>query len=193
MFLNDQQIRQRCQSERPLIRPFAESTRHDSQGRRVLSYGLSSAGYDLRLARTLRVPLSLGWITGGDGLDPLGSSHEWFSAPVSVATPYFILPPKQFVLAHSVEYIQMPDDLFGIAVGKSSYARIGVFCNITPVEPGWCGQLTIEIANLGSQPVRIYVEQGIAQLVFAKIETPQAAYAQRSGKYQNSQGVVLAQ
>jgi dCTP deaminase len=102
------------------------------------------------------------------------------------------VPPGDFLLGELVEYIEMPEDVVGIAVGKSTYARVGLIANVTPLEPGWKGYLTVELSNTGKRPVLIYPGEGILQVVFHRAQTrPETTYADKGGKYQNQSGVTL--
>jgi dCTP deaminase len=163
------------------------------------SYGLGSFGYDIRLGRRFLVPL------GGVNavLDPVDfpSAHfreiaiEPSSSHASRVTRHgiFELAPYSQVLAESVEVFHMPDDVMGVCWGKSSYARCGLLVNVTPLEPGWRGRLTIELANLSPLPIRLHVGQGIAQVVFFRGRRPQRTYDEKEagGRYQDQPGVTL--
>lgn len=183
--LNDQDIK----NEKPL-EPFIDHLEDEN----VISYGLGSFGYDIRLAKEYKVldvtgnhmshnPLK--WV-----LDP-GSSYmsEMFREETGDSC---IIPPNSFCLGRSVETFDMPDDIIGIALGKSTYARLGINVNITPIEPSWRGQLTIEISNDTPLPVIIYGGQGIAQILFFRGKRPSTTYDDREGKYQDQEGVSVA-
>jgi len=179
--LCDREIAERCQGDSPMISPFVpHQVREDEQGRKVVSYGLSSHGYDIRLGHQFYVTPYTGV------LDPF-SLLTWRS----VTGDRMQIPPNAIVLGHSVETFHMPDDVIAICVGKSTYARLGLFVNITPLEAGWRGQLTIELTNSASLPVRVYAGMGIAQLLFFEGERPDVTYADRKGKYQDQTGVTL--
>jgi len=156
-------------------------------GTGIISSGLSSAGYDLRLGANFRC------YTGGPHhiLDPLNLDPElWKNVRQD---QFYMLEPRGFVLGESLEEITMPDDCLAIALGKSTYARVGVLCNTTPAEPGWRGKLTIEISNLTGSWVKLRVWHGICQMIFLRCEDrPEKTYADKQGKYQNQTGVTLA-
>jgi dCTP deaminase len=169
-----------------MILPFVDhQVRQDNKGNLVISYGLSSTGYDMRLGTNFRRPRF------GSILDPKHireddwSNEEHFSA--------FLLEPKSFILGQSVETFNMPDDIMAICTGKSKLARIGEFPNITPLESGWKGILTIELANLGLNPIYVYPNEGIAQILFFRLsQRPMVTYADRSGVFQNQVDVTLS-
>lgn len=181
MILNDRQIIELCQGDRPMIHPFE---------RRQLgkpSYGLGSFGYDIRLGNRFLVHK----FGANTLLDPKRFPEDLYT--VYETDRHFDIAPHANVLAESVEYFDMPDNVTGLAFGKSTYARCGLLCNLTPVESGWKGRLTIELANLSPLPIRLYVGEGIAQVVFHKGERPARTYSEKEagGVYQNQSGVTL--
>jgi dCTP deaminase len=103
-----------------------------------------------------------------------------------------VIPPNSFVLARSVEYIRMPQDVLAIAVGKSTYARIGIVANVTPLEPGWEGHVTLEFSNTTPLPARMYANEGCVQLMFLRGNRPEVTYSDRNGKYQGQTGITLS-
>lgn len=153
------------------------------------SWGLGSFGYDIRLGSKFLVPL------GGVNavLDPLDFPRDLFRE-VNV-NDVFELAPNSQVLAESMETFDIPDDVMGLCWGKSSYARCGLLVNVTPLEAGWKGRLTLELANLSPLPIRLHVGQGIAQVVFFRGERPTRTYTEKEsgGIYQNQVGVTLPQ
>jgi dCTP deaminase len=152
----------------------------------AISYGLSSYGYDVRLAGSFMEPNT----ASGSTIDP--KAGERMPVVSFERNEPFDLPPHGFVLGHTIEWINMPPDVMAICVGKSTYARCGLIVNVTPLEPGWRGQVTLEISNTASLPVRIYPGEGIAQFVFLRGSTvPNRGYAIRSGTYQNQRGITL--
>jgi len=153
----------------------------------VISYGLSSYGYDIRVADEFKV------FTPGMGgmvvVDPKDLNEQ---AMVDFIGDVCIIPPNSFALARSLEYIRMPRNVLGAVLGKSTYARCGIVTNFTPLEPGWHGYITIEISNTTPLPARIYANEGIAQVLFFEGDAPcEVSYADKKGKYQGQQGVVL--
>jgi dCTP deaminase len=104
---------------------------------------------------------------------------------------HILIPPNSYVLGRSVEYFRMPSDVLALVVGKSTYARSGIIVNVTPLEPGWAGHVTIEISNATPLPAKVYAHEGIAQVVFLRGEQPDISYADRSGKYQKQEGITL--
>ena len=151
----------------------------------VISYGLSSYGYDIRLADEFKVP------SGGPGtLDPKTPETDAF---VDLQAETFDLAPQTFVLGRTVEYFRIPPTVLTLCVGKSSYARCGVLVNVTPFEPGWQGYATLCIANIGARPVRLHAGEGIAQVLFFESDDPcEVTYADRQGKYQAQREITPA-
>jgi dCTP deaminase len=151
----------------------------------VLSYGVSSYGYDARLAGEFKVP-----IAAAEALDPKSMANDAFA---DVRAQTFDLAAHSFVLARTVEYFRIPPNVLTLCTGKSSYARCGVLVNVTPFEPGWEGHATLCIANIGSRPVRLYAGEGIAQaLFFESDERCKTTYADRKGKYQAQRQIAPA-
>jgi len=174
MILCDSEIRQLAMNEKMII-PFVERTK-EVEGKLVLSYGLGSYGYDIRLSNRFKC------CYGSFVLDPKETSMEDFE---SFESNNVILEPNSFILGLSVEFFNMPIDVIGVCVGKSTYARRGVSVNITPLEPGWKGYLVIEIANLGKTSVKLYPNEGIAQILFFRGSLCEHSYL---GSYQNQMG-----
>lgn len=179
--LSDREIEARCRGARPMLDPFVPR----QEGKP--SYGLGSYGYDLRLGRRLLVPA----VEPGGVLDPLALPQRLFRTLEVDST--FELVPNAHVLAESVEAFQMPDDVCGLCWGKSSYARCGLLVNVTPLEPGWRGILTMDLANVSSLPIRLHVGQGIAQVIFFRGQRPQRTYGEKEagGGYQDQEGATL--
>lgn len=164
-----------------MIEPFEPGQVRDG----VISYGLSSYGYDIRAAGDFRIFTNVNNVV----VDPKNFDKDAF---VEYRGDVCIIPPNSFALARSVEYFRMPENVTGICLGKSTYARIGVITSFTPLEAGWEGQLTIEISNTTPLPARIYANEGIAQvLFFASDEACRVSYADRGGKYQGQTGITL--
>ena len=183
--LVDFEIKKRA--ELGMIEPFVDEQVQELDGERVISYGLSSCGYDVRLADEILKPLtgdSLGLVI----LDPRKPRKSMWSS-ICTGKPYQ-LEPGCFVLGRSVEYIRVPIDVIGICVGKSTYARCGVLANITPLEPGWEGFITLELSNTGELPVIVYPNMGIAQIIFHC--TDHLCKRPYAGRYQRQSEVTLA-
>lgn len=152
----------------------------------VISYGQSSVGYDIRLGSEFRIFTNFHAGT----IDPKRVRPSLLTRHVGTSC---LIPPNAFVLGSSLETFHMPKDVFGLCLGKSTYARCGIVVNLTPLEPGWVGQLTIEISNTTPLPARVYSGEGISQIVFFKVSpAPKQTYASRHGKYQGQRGVTLA-
>jgi dCTP deaminase len=177
---SDRWIRQLA-LERDMIKPFEE--RQVRVG--VISYGLSSYGYDLRIADEFKIFTNI----NNTIVDPKAFDPRSF---VDFQGPVCIVPPNSFALGRSVEYFKIPRNVLTICVGKSTYARCGIITNVTPFEPEWEGFVTLEISNTTPLPARIYANEGIAQVLFFESdEACQTSYADRQGKYQGQQGIVL--
>ncbi|MBN1137632.1 MAG: dCTP deaminase [Anaerolineae bacterium] len=178
----------RCMAvEEKMIEPFEPAQVRGE----VISYGLSSYGYDVRLAGEFKVPAN-----GSGVLDPKAISHGEAAGGVpfvDVQASTFDLAPNTFVLGRTMEYFRLPPNVMALCMGKSSYARCGVMVNTTPFEPGWEGYATLCIANSGPRPVRLYAGEGIGQVVFFESAEPcEVTYADRAGKYQAQRGITPA-
>jgi dCTP deaminase len=170
-----------------MIDPFVQfqiskSTRLTGPNK-LISFGLSSAGYDMRCTDRFKLFKANSGLVDPKNFDP--DLLEDFEGSE------FIIPPNSYALTSSYEYFQIPENILGIAVGKSTYARSGIHINTTPLEPGWRGHLTIEISNSCPSPVKIYSYEGIAQVLFFMIDAPTVSYSSRSGKYQNQPDRVV--
>ena len=171
----------RMAKEHGLIEPFEEGQIRKG----VVSYGVSSYGYDTRVADEFKIFTNV----NSSIVDPKDFDPASF---VDVKTDVCIVPPNSFALAHTVEYFRMPRNVLAICLGKSTYARCGIIVNVTPFEPGWEGYVTIEISNTTPLPAKIYANEGIAQVIFFEADEECAvSYADRSGKYQKQTGVPL--
>lgn len=177
---SDRWIR-RMAEEHGMIEPFVDGQVRDG----VVSYGLSSYGYDIRVADEFKVFTDVYSVV----VDPKAFDPRSF---VDIRGDHCIIPPNSFALARTLEYFRIPEDTLVVCVGKSTYARCGIIVNVTPLEPEWRGYLTLEISNTTPLPAKIYAREGIAQLLFFEgDEIPEITYAKRSGKYQDQRGVTL--
>jgi dCTP deaminase len=176
MILNDREITRLA--EAGMIAPFAEGIARPG----VISYGVTSFGYDMRVADE--------WtgFESDETLDPKNVALNWLDYWTSDTT---IINAGDFVLCRSVEYFRIPEDVVGVVVGKSTYARCGLIVNCTPMEPGWHGELTIELHNASQHAIKVYANEGIAQVMFFRGERPAITYADKRGKYQGQSGVTL--
>jgi dCTP deaminase len=171
----------RMAAERGMIEPFVETQRREG----VISYGLSSYGYDARVSDEFKI------FTNVDSavVDPKAFSEQSF---VDRKTPVCIIPPNSFALGHTIEYVRVPREVLVVCLGKSTYARCGIIVNVTPLEPEWEGQVTIEISNTTPLAAKIYAGEGICQFVFLQgAEVCETSYADRAGKYMRQRGVAL--
>jgi dCTP deaminase len=191
MILNDAQIR-KLALEKGMIAPFVDYSDPKPEG--VISYGLTSFGYDVRLGRKFAEALCLDRLAN----IPVGLDEVSPKNPQSVHAAFFkhetnfkVLPPGSLFLAETMETFKMPRDVLAVCVGKSTWARCGLLVNVTPLEPEWEGVLTLEITNMSPNPVRVYIGEGIAQLNFLQGEPCERSYADKKGKYQNQVGVTL--
>ena len=163
-----------------MIEPFLEHTGGDK-----ISYGLSSYGYDFRVADEYKIFTNI----NNALVDPKQFQEASF---VDFKGDHCIIPPNSFALARTVEYFRIPRNVLAICVGKSTYARCGVIINVTPLEPEWEGHLVIEVSNTTPLPSKIYSNEGLGQLLFYESDQAcETSYGDRKGKYQNQQGIVL--
>jgi dCTP deaminase len=167
--------------EHRMIEPF-----EDRQVRAgVVSFGLSSYGYDIRVADEFKVFTNI----NSTVVDPKNFDARSF---VDIKADVCIIPPNSFALAKTVEYFRIPRDVLTVCVGKSTYARCGLIVNVTPFEPEWEGFVTLEISNTTPLPARVYANEGIAQVLFFQSDEPcEVSYADKKGKYQKQQGLTL--
>ena len=176
----DHWIREQAMT-RGMIEPFVETQKRDG----VISYGLSSYGYDARVSDAFKI------FTNVDSavVDPKDFAPSSF---VDRSGPVCIIPPNSFALAHTVEYFRVPRDVLVICLGKSTYARCGIIVNVTPLEPEWEGQVTIEISNTTPLPARIYANEGICQFLFLQGAGPcDVSHADKPGQYLRQRAVAL--
>ena len=178
--LSDKWIEKMAKSQ-GMIKPFV-----NKQVRRgKISFGLSSYGYDARVANEFKIFTNV----NSEIVDPKNFKPTNF---VTKKISECIIPPNSFVLARTVEKFKIPDDVLVICLGKSTYARCGIIVNVTPLEPGWEGYVTLEFSNTTPLPAKIYANEGVAQFVFLKgNEKPEVTYADRDGKYMGQTGVTL--
>jgi dCTP deaminase len=175
-----------------MLSPFhAQSIKTNDAGVKLLSYGVSSYGYDATLAKKVYVFTNQNGVT----IDPRKFSDDVYVEAKILkdedALDYFILPPNSYALGYTNEYFKMPRNVTAICLGKSTLARSAVLINATPIEAGWEGQVVLELANMCGLPIKIYIDQGIAQFLFFKGEDCDTSYADRGGKYQGQQGLTL--
>ena len=178
--MSDRWIRQMATTQR-MIEPFEEG--HKRQG--VISYGLSSYGYDARIADDFKIFTNIDSAV----IDPKNFAPTSF-VDRKVAT--CIIPPNSFALGHTVEYFRIPRDILVVCLGKSTYARCGIIVNVTPFEPEWEGFVTLEISNTTPLPAKIYANEGLCQVLFFESdEECEVSYKDKKGKYQAQAGIVL--
>ena len=178
--MTDRWIREMARSA-GMIEPFSER----SAEKGVVSYGLSSFGYDIRVSREFKVFTNVHSVV----IDPKAFESRSF---VDVTADVCLVPPNSFALARTVERFRIPEDVLAICVGKSTYARCGIIVNVTPFEPGWEGHATLEISNTAPLPAKIYAMEGIAQVLFFRgEERPSTTYADRNGKYMGQEQITL--
>jgi dCTP deaminase len=177
---SDRWIRQMSR-EHGMIEPFVDSQVREG----VVSYGLSSYGYDIRVADEFKIFTNI----NNTVIDPKNFDPRSF---VDVKSDVCIVPPNSFALARTIEYFRIPRDVLTICLGKSTYARCGIIVNVTPFEPEWEGFVTLEISNTTPLPAKIYANEGLAQVLFFQSDEPcERSYADKKGKYQKQVGVTL--
>jgi dCTP deaminase len=171
--------------EQGMITPFHAGQLREQEGRRIVSYGLSSYGYDVRCSREFKIFTNINSAV----VDPKAFDANSF---VDVEADVCIIPPNSFALARTVEYFRIPRNVLTICLGKSTYARCGIIVNVTPLEPEWEGHVTLEFSNTTPLPAKIYANEGVAQMIFLLAESACAvSYKDRKGKYQGQLGVTL--
>jgi dCTP deaminase len=178
MLQSDKWIRKMA-LEHKMIEPFVERQVRDAEGEKIVSYGLSSYGYDLRVSDEFKVFTNV----YNSIVDPKNFQENSF---VNIKGSSCIIPPNSFALARSVEYFRIPRKVLTLCIGKSTYARCGIIVNVTPFEPEWEGTVTLEISNTTPLPAKIYAGEGLAQVLFLEArEVCEVSYADRKGKYMN--------
>lgn len=181
---SDRWIR-RMATEHGMIEPFVDGQGSTSDGRRVISYGTSSYGYDVRCANEFKIFTNINSAI----VDPKDFDANSF---VDLTADVCIIPPNSFALARTVEYLRIPRRVLTICLGKSTYARCGIIVNVTPLEPEWEGHVTLEFSNTTPLPARVYANEGVAQVIFLESdEDCLVSYRDRGGKYQRQTGVTL--
>ena len=178
--LSDRWIRRMAQ-EKGMIEPFVDAQKREG----VISYGLSSYGYDARVGNDFKIFTNVNSAV----VDPKDFDQNSF---VDRSTDICVIPPNSFALARTVEYFRIPRDVLVICVGKSTYARCGIIVNVTPLEPEWEGHVTLEFSNTTPLPARIYANEGACQFLFLQGNEPcEISYRDKAGKYQGQRGVTL--
>ena len=168
-----------------LIEPFSPEQVRVANGHKIVSYGTSSYGYDVRCANEFKIFTNI----NSSIVDPKNFDEKSF---VDMHGDYCIIPPNSFALARTVEYFRIPRNVLTICLGKSTYARCGIIVNVTPFEPEWEGFVTLEISNTTPLPAKIYANEGLCQILFFQSdEVCETSYKDRKGKYQSQKGIVL--
>ena len=171
--------------EHQMIAPFVSTQIRESENGRVVSYGTSSYGYDIRCADEFKIFTNINSAI----VDPKNFDDSSF---VNLTSDVCIIPPNSFALARTVEYFRIPRNVLTVCLGKSTYARCGIIVNVTPLEPEWEGHVTLEFSNTTPLPAKVYANEGVAQVLFFESdEVCETSYRDRSGKYQGQQGVTL--
>lgn len=170
--------------EHGMIEPFVENQVKEENGKKLVSFGLSSYGYDLRVAQEFKVFTNV----YNSMVDPKNFKDDSF---VDIVGETCIIPPNSFALARSVEYFRIPRNVLTLCIGKSTYARCGIIVNVTPFEPEWEGYVTLEISNTTPLPAKIYAGEGLAQVLFFTAENVcEVSYADRKGKYMRQTSIT---
>ena len=181
---SDRWIKRMAESHQ-MISPFEAGQVRESDGRKLISYGVSSYGYDVRCAPEFKIFTNVHSAV----VDPKQFDDSSF---VDMEGDACIIPPNSFALARTVEYFRIPRNVLTVCLGKSTYARCGIIVNVTPLEPEWEGHVTLEFSNTTTLPAKIYANEGVAQMLFFESdEVCETSYADRGGKYQGQTGVTL--
>lgn len=181
---SDRWIR-RMAEEQGMIDPFESGQVRQNEMGKIVSYGTSSYGYDVRVAREFKIFTNINSAI----VDPKRFTESSF---IDVETDVCIIPPNSFALARTVEYFRIPRSVITVCLGKSTYARCGIIVNVTPLEPEWEGHVTLEFSNTTPLPAKIYANEGVAQMLFFESdELCEVSYKDRDGKYQGQTGVTL--
>ena len=181
---SDKWIR-RMAAEHGMIEPYSFEQIRDTGDGRIVSFGTSSYGYDVRCADEFKIFTNINSAV----VDPKNFDESSF---VDVKSEVCIIPPNSFALARTVEYFRIPRNVLTVCLGKSTYARCGIIVNVTPLEPEWEGHVTLEFSNTTPLPAKIYANEGVAQMIFFESdETCEVSYRDRGGKYQGQRGVTL--
>jgi len=168
-----------------MISPFEPGQIREREGQRIISYGTSSYGYDVRCSTEFKIFTNINSAI----VDPKNFDASSF---VDINSDVCIIPPNSFALARTIETFKIPRNVLTVCLGKSTYARCGIIVNVTPLEPEWEGQVTLEFSNTTPLPAKIYAHEGVAQMLFFESdEVCETSYADRAGKYQGQQGVTL--
>jgi dCTP deaminase len=176
---------QRMSEASDMISPFEPGQVREKDGEKIISYGTSSYGYDVRCSNEFKVFTNIHSAT----VDPKHFDEKSF---VDVHSDVCVIPPNSFALARTVEYFKIPRNVLTICLGKSTYARCGIIVNVTPLEPEWEGHVTLEFSNTTTLPAKIYANEGVAQMLFFESdEECETSYKDRGGKYQGQRGVTL--
>ena len=175
----------RMVSEEGMIDPFEPKQVRKNGEKRLISYGTSSYGYDVRCSNEFKIFTNINSAT----VDPKNFDETSF---VNLVSDECVIPPNSFALASTIEYFKIPRNVLTICLGKSTYARCGIIVNVTPLEPEWEGHVTLEFSNTTSLPAKIYANEGVAQMIFLESdEECETSYKDRGGKYQGQKGVTL--
>jgi len=175
----------RMAAAQSMIEPFEPGQVRSVEGQRIVSYGTSSYGYDVRCAREFKIFTNI----NSTIVDPKAFDEKNF---VDLDSDVCIIPPNSFALARTVEYFRIPRNVLVVCLGKSTYARCGIIVNVTPLEPEWEGHVTLEFSNTTPLPAKIYANEGVAQMLFFESdEVCSTSYKDRGGKYQGQRGVTL--
>jgi len=181
---SDKWIRRMAENE-GMIEPFEPGQVRESSGERLISYGTSSYGYDVRCSDEFKIFTNINSAI----VDPKNFDDNSF---VDVKSDVCIIPPNSFALARTVEFFRIPRSVLTVCLGKSTYARCGIIVNVTPLEPEWEGHVTLEFSNTTPLPAKIYANEGVAQMLFFESdEVCDVSYGDRGGKYQGQTGVTL--
>lgn len=176
---------ERMAKEYGMITPYQGRQVRETGAKRIISYGVSSYGYDVRCSNEFKIFTNINSAT----VDPKAFDQSSF---IDIESDVCIIPPNSFALARTIEYFRIPRNILTICLGKSTYARCGIIVNVTPLEPEWEGHVTLEFSNTTPLPAKIYANEGVAQMIFLETdEVCAVSYLDRAGKYQGQTGVTL--
>ena len=184
--LSDKEIIELCNTDNPMLSPFISKQIKEVEGRKVISYGLSSYGYDIRINQKIKVRNNL-----VNEIDPKDCKEDYYNT-VDLEFGIYKMKPYECILVESLEIFNIPKDVMGFCFGKSTYARSFLNLLVTPLEAGWSGKLVLELVNMNDKPLILHTKEGIAQIVFFRSNQCLTDYSKKDGKYQNQKDIQIS-